>query len=187
MNHLTTKDRRRFERLNRLILKRVAAVKQFWLALVEIHDGRLYAGQFDSFESYLETIPEVGRIRGYQLLNAGRVAQNVPIQTERQARVLGNLPVDLQKQIWAEGENRFGKNPNGGQLQKILTEKVAAAEKEAASELKRPALKRKPADKKEMIGLLMAKVRKLNAGLPDPGQGEAILLSYLSWLGAVLP
>lgn len=185
MNELTPKENRDFVRLNRTILRRVKAVKQFWLALVEIHDRRLYRRHFANFEAYLESIPEVGRIRGYQLLNAGRVSSFIPITTERQARVLAGLPQTVAKEIWAEGQERFGSQPNGGQLKMILAEKVTQAEAAIMDDEKRPAPKKEPAEIKVKIEELIARARRLNAGLPQAAEGETKLLSYLDWLRQV--
>ena len=77
-------------------------------ALQAIRDGRLYRGQYETFEAYCLERWSMSRPRAYQLIEAaevdGRLSTNVDIRpaTESVARPLTKLPAEEQADAWEE-------------------------------------------------------------------------------------
>lgn len=86
-------------------------------ALLEIRDGRLYQGEYGTFEGYCRDRWNISRPRAYQMMEAASVVSNLstivdkPIN-ESQARPLTrfNDEPNLQREIWQEAIDTA---PNG--------------------------------------------------------------------------
>lgn len=81
---------------------------QAGLALLAIRDGRLYRGQYKTFEDYCRERWGFGRGRGYQLAKGAEIAQllsttvdSLPLpQSEAVARELSSLKPDEIRLVW---------------------------------------------------------------------------------------
>src|SRR5258705_7873909 len=86
--------RRNLEDLENVITANLSSYDQVALAMLEIHDHRLYRNGHGTFKDYLLRRWQLSRARGYQLLHFGRPIQlstTVDIagpENERQARLL---------------------------------------------------------------------------------------------------
>jgi hypothetical protein len=74
-------------------------------ALFRIRDGRLYRASFDTFEDYCQARWSMSRRHVNRLIEASAVAENLgpmgpKLESERQARPLGRLEPEEQKQAW---------------------------------------------------------------------------------------
>jgi N6-adenosine-specific RNA methylase IME4 len=100
---LSQVERARFIELERIVERGVQTFIEVGLALTEIRDQRLYREQFGSFEEYLAGAWQLGRSTGYGLIDAARVAANVPLEGQRLSlshlRVLAPLDVQGQREL----------------------------------------------------------------------------------------
>lgn len=81
-------------------------------SLMAIRDAKLYRAAHPTFEAYLaDRWPAISKRRGYQLIDAAAIAKSVPIQNERQARALKNVPVEQAKQVYAQAAEAVGGVP----------------------------------------------------------------------------
>lgn len=102
-NTLSQVERSRFAELERIVERGVQTFLEVGSALTEIRDQRLYRERFSSFEEYLAGAWHLGRSTGYGLIDAARVAANVPLEGHRLSlshlRVLAPLDVEAQRKL----------------------------------------------------------------------------------------
>ena len=85
---------RTLEELEGIIAKGLPTDDQIALALLEIHDRKLYHKEYGTFQAYLRRRWQFSRSRGYQILHFARLLEMSTTvgtsgpQTERQARLL---------------------------------------------------------------------------------------------------
>ena len=100
---LSQRERARFAELERVVERGVQTFIEVGLALTEIRDLRLYREHYASFETYLAGAWQLGRSTGYGLIDAARVAANVPLEGQRlslsQLRVLAPLDIEGQREL----------------------------------------------------------------------------------------
>lgn len=99
-------ESRSLDELESVIERGVHTFVEVGEALLEIRDRRLYRNQgFATFEDYCQKRWGWSRARGYQLIDAAKVAENLstvvdtPLN-ERQARELAQLPPEQQREAW---------------------------------------------------------------------------------------
>ncbi|MCA9368524.1 hypothetical protein KC887_09845, partial [Candidatus Kaiserbacteria bacterium] len=103
-------------------------------ALLHIKDHRLYREDYASFEDYCRDRWNFGRHRGYQLMNAATVADNlltiVTIDdlpaSESQARELVKLTPDAQRKVWSFITSTFETSDITAGMVKALAETMQA-------------------------------------------------------------
>src|SRR5579885_2562724 len=83
--------------------------------LIAIRDRKLYRATYQTFEAYLQERWQMSRSRGYELMSASEVIENLsdmPDKPEnaRQADALSKAPADQQQQAWTEA---VATAPNG--------------------------------------------------------------------------
>jgi N6-adenosine-specific RNA methylase IME4 len=97
---LTSPERTRLAELERVVARGVQTFVEVGVALTEIRDRRLYRERYPSFEAYLAGAWQLGRSTGYGMIDAARVAANVPLEGHRLSlshlRVLA--PLDVKEQ-----------------------------------------------------------------------------------------
>lgn len=77
-------------------------------ALMQIRDERLYRADFATFEDYCQQRWNMTRRRANQLVEAAQMGTMVPIENERQGRVLAPLKEDPTevREVYAEAQRR---------------------------------------------------------------------------------
>jgi hypothetical protein len=114
-------------------------------ALATIRDGRLYRGQYGTFEDYCEQRWGFSRRRGYQLIDAAAACEplvhaDMPAPaTERVARELARLSdVQERAEVWAQARNdAAGAEPTAAEVAALAARARAglplAAEEQAGA------------------------------------------------------
>lgn len=105
------------QRLEGIIAQGLKSFVDVGNALQEIRDRKLYRDTHGTFEDYLQGQWGLSRVRGYQLMEAASVVENVknfiqidPPQNESHARPLARLEPDQRAQAWQEAVDSA---PNG--------------------------------------------------------------------------
>lgn len=75
--------------------------------LIAIRDRRLYRTAYPNFEAYLQERWQMSRSRGYELMSASEVIENLSDMSDkpanaRQADALSKAPAEQQQQAWTE-------------------------------------------------------------------------------------
>lgn len=96
-------------------------------ALLEIQTGKLYRAGYSTFEDYLRDRWNLSRRRGYQLVEAAKVAKALPPcttvhTTERALRVVAKVAPDQRAEVWTRAERAAG----GGRVQQRHVEAAVA-------------------------------------------------------------
>lgn len=109
MRVLAPSDQKRLRELEDTVERGLETFVEVGQALMEIRDGELWkAYDVSSFTDYLEHRWDMGVSRGYQLMSAAQVVENVstnvesPPKNEAQARPLTKLPEEEQAEAWEE-------------------------------------------------------------------------------------
>lgn len=112
------------------------------LSLTFIRDRRLYRATHGTFEAYCRQRWDIGRSRGYQLIDAARVFENVhncghgdaPAvmpKNESQTRELAKLPDEEQADAWREAVDRSGGQPTIAEVGEVVEERLANSAEDA--------------------------------------------------------
>src|SRR3989442_513835 len=87
-------------RLETVVESNMRAFLEVGGALLEIKDRRLYRADYPDFATYCRQRWKIGTSHAYRLIEAAEVADNVPVETERQARELTGLEAPLQTAVF---------------------------------------------------------------------------------------
>jgi len=106
-NPLTEREEVLLDKCEQIIEGGLKAFVEVGNALIEVRDQRLYRAEYHTFEEYLDKRWHISRPRGYQLIGAAQVVNNlstngiqIPPETERQARELVGLDPLEQHLVW---------------------------------------------------------------------------------------
>lgn len=129
---LSTAEQTSLVKCERTIQAGLQAFYEVGQALKQIRDGRLYRGQYSTFEDYCIQKWQMGRAHAYRLMESSEVIQNLSPMgdietpaTERQARPLTDLPPEHQGEAWSAAQT-IG---NNSQPSSATVTKAAAAAK----------------------------------------------------------
>ena len=131
---LSPAERDTLRQLENTIATGLQAFYEVGTALLHIKDHRLYREDYASFEDYCRDRWNFGRHRGYQLMNAATVADNlltiVTIDdlpaSESQARELVKLTPDAQRKVWSFITSTFETSDITAGMVKALAETMQA-------------------------------------------------------------
>lgn len=105
---LTNTERSMLDQLEGKIRTGIESTIKIGEALREIRDKRLYK-YYGTFEDYCLNRWNFTSDYARKLINFVEVRQNVPVENERQARELGRLTSDEQKEIWGAVQQQMAK------------------------------------------------------------------------------
>lgn len=148
------------------------------LAMKAIRDGKLYKGQYESFEDYAKDRWECGRTRVYQLIEAAEVDSNLSKildksdrpKNDYQLREVAKAPIEMQAEVVkkavekAAEENR---KPTAKDFKEAVKQVVGELVEEEAEEPKKEPPPAETHHPKQMAGPLMAHVKTLVQMLND--------------------
>lgn len=112
------------------------------LALTFIRDRRLYRATHRTFAAYCRQRWDIGRSRGYQLIDAAKTFENVHNcgqadgtkvmpKNEGQTRELSKLPDEEQGAAWREAVDRSGGQPTIAEVGEVVEERLGASVEDA--------------------------------------------------------
>jgi DNA modification methylase len=131
---LSPLERTRFLDLERVVERGLDAFVAVGQALLEIRDARLYRETHESFEAYLDERWGICRSRGYQLIDAAKVAAALstavdlePPVNEAQARALVSLVGDEKAmiEVWRDLRVEHGGRVTADLVRQAVSERIA--------------------------------------------------------------
>ena len=123
---LNIEERNELERCEVVIKQGLQTFVEVGQALMLIRDKRLYRAEYGTFKDYCETKWNISRRRGYELINASLVIDNVrnsaQIQpkNEGQTNPLTKIEPELQSEVWQETVNRHGDNITAKKVEDVV-------------------------------------------------------------------
>lgn len=93
---ITPNESTELSRLEQIVERDLKAFISAGAALLEIKDKRLYRANYPDFASYCRHRWRFGASHAYRLIAAAEVADNVPVESEREARELVGLEKNVQ-------------------------------------------------------------------------------------------
>jgi hypothetical protein len=128
-------DFTRLPKLEAVIKRGLSTFLQVGRALLEIHDGRLYAAEYRTFEDYCSQRWKLSVQRGYQLIDAAKVIDAVsttveiePPQSERAARELAETlrheGPEAAAEAWQHAVEQHGSQPTAEQVRRRCAARV---------------------------------------------------------------
>ena len=129
---LNIEERNELERCEVVIKQGLKTFVEVGQALMLIRDKRLYRAEFGTFEAYCQDKWNISRRRGYELINASVIVENVrncaqieiQPQTESQARPLTKLEPELQAEAWQRTVEEHGENITQKKVEEVVKEFV---------------------------------------------------------------
>ena len=188
MNALTVGEKTELSRLEKVVGEGLANFIAVGNALSKIRDQKLYRATHGTFEEYCRQRFSISKTHGNRLIAAAEVSRNLApvgvISNERQARVLGSLPPEVQRHIWDRATEEVGGEPTAPQLKTVLANAVKEAEAKAQQVIQaRPAAPQKTlADRKAKIAVLLEHIRREHAVFREAHQGDELLQPYRQWM-----
>jgi hypothetical protein len=124
-------DFTRLPKLEAVIKRGLSTFLQVGRALLEIHDGRLYAAEHRTFEEYCSKRWKLSVQRGYQLIDAAKVIDSFsttveiePPQSERAARELAETlrheGPEAAAEAWQHAVEQHGSQPTAEQVRETV-------------------------------------------------------------------
>jgi hypothetical protein len=115
----------------RTIQQGLGTFREVGQALMAIRDGRLYRGEFKTFEAYCKDRWSFSRPRAYELINAAETCEAVSAvadkpTSERQVRPLSKLPKESRAEAWEEAVDRAPVVNGQPKVTAKIVEKVVA-------------------------------------------------------------
>jgi site-specific DNA-methyltransferase (adenine-specific) len=129
-NQLNISERNELERCEVVIKQGLQTFVEVGQALMLIRDKRLYRAEFGTFEKYCQDKWQLSKRRGYELINASVIVENVrhaaqiQPQNQRQTIPLTKLEPEIQREAWQETVNRHGENITQKKVQEVVKEFV---------------------------------------------------------------
>lgn len=126
---LTTAEREKLDRLERLVDGGMRAFRQVGLALLQIRDSRLYRQTHGSFDEYLAARWNMHRSTAHRAIAAAEIASRLtlpigdtPVEPthESQVRPLSALPEEQQREAWEEAVRASGGAPTAADVQRAV-------------------------------------------------------------------
>jgi len=108
---ITSDESTELTRLEAIVERDIKAFISAGAALLEIKDRRLYRENYPDFASYCRHRWRFGASHAYRLIAAAEVADNVPVESEREARELVGLEKDLQVAVHSIAKEIAGDRP----------------------------------------------------------------------------
>jgi len=132
-----------FRRLDKVVAKAAKLYVDAAAALYEIKEGKLYRGQFKTFEDYCQSVHQISRSYAYKLINAGRVrAELSPIvhklglpmpDNEAQLRELARVSNPKEREEVLVAVADVVKEDTGGLSARTIRDHVEARRRNTAS------------------------------------------------------
>lgn len=106
-------DRARLAQLEGVIARGMQTFLEVGNALLEIQTNKLYRADYSTFEDYLRERWNLSRRRGYQLVEAAKVAKALPVcttvhTTERALRQVAKVEPAKRAEVWQRAEQAAG-------------------------------------------------------------------------------
>lgn len=138
-NLLKEVERRRLEKLEKVVSVGVESFLATGSALKEIRDQRLYREEFKSFDAYIKTRWGFDRSRAYQLIDASEIKAELStivdkapkaeeLKTEGQLRELASVPSESLAEVVQKAAEIAGNAPLTAKVLKEAREQVLEAE-----------------------------------------------------------
>lgn len=121
---ITSDESTELTRLEQIVERDIKAFISAGAALLEIKDRRLYRENYPDFASYCRHRWRFGASHAYRLIAAAEVADNVPVESEREARELVGLEKDLQVAVHSIAKEIAGELPMTSTLLRQVREGV---------------------------------------------------------------
>lgn len=136
---LTAEEERELERLTAEVTNGLRQFTKAGLALAAIRDRELYRATHESFEHFVTAKWNMTRQHAYRLMEAAEIASNLRLSPigdnfrESHLRPLAGLPVEEQREAWAEAIEESEGTPTASQVAKAAAARKPRRKKSAAA------------------------------------------------------